>query len=217
MMPIVLPPPAIIARIANVDVTRLGDVLHFTAGLHVDADGAPRAYHPDDHSGLDKLANGRASIVRDGGTPIIQGSHDPAPGYFVSATSLADRSYREGMQRRYVDASRVPYVALPPQLVATRLHPEHPVHVGDLAWVRCGARESWAIVADVGPADAIGEGSIALAEALAIPASPRRGGCDGGVEYWIFVNSFCRPVRWPRDDGANAARRLAESMGILTR
>jgi hypothetical protein len=55
--------------------------------------------------------------------------------------------------------------------------------LGDLAVVFNGKNGKIvnAIYADVGPSNKIGEGSIALAEALAIPSSPRTGGVSSGV------------------------------------
>src|SRR6266436_10005109 len=71
----------------------------YKSGLAIDADGAFRAYHPNDRLGLDSLAhaghqghwwalvteNGKAS-----GRPVVQGKSDPAPGYYVSMTALYD-------------------------------------------------------------------------------------------------------------------------------
>src|SRR5262252_6322375 len=87
-------------RIGNSNIyTHTDDELGFfyKAGLNVDADGSPHAYHPDGISGLDYLGNaGRpghwwALVTDDGkpsGNPIIQTANDPAPGFYVSTTSL---------------------------------------------------------------------------------------------------------------------------------
>ncbi|MEZ4386401.1 MAG: glycoside hydrolase family 75 protein [Candidatus Krumholzibacteriia bacterium] len=64
-------------------------------------------------------------------------------------------------QDRYVDAERVPYIVLPRGL------PERfGIALGDLAAVRYRGRTVFAVFADVGPADRLGEGSIRLAELL---------------------------------------------------
>ena len=82
------------------------------------ADGAPNAYHPD-NSGLDDLSNagtpGRwEGLAKDAdGEPIIQGPNDPFPGYYVSATALADRTKPVNDPTRYVDASKIPFIVLP--------------------------------------------------------------------------------------------------------
>lgn len=168
--------------------------LWFRAGLAIDADGSPRAYHPDDE-GLDFLANaGRPgnwwALVVDGeGEPIVQGPDDPAPGYYVSTTSLIDRRRPEADPRRYVDAEAVPFVVLPPELRVGEQATG--VELGDLALVvdlESGAR-SFAIFADVGPRRSIGEGSMALADALGLPSNPRRGGKAGGLAYLIWPGS----------------------------
>lgn len=47
----------------------------------------------------------------------------------------------------------------------------------------------YAVYADVGPANKIGEGSIALAAALGIPSSPKTGGTAHGIIYIVFPGS----------------------------
>ena len=66
--------------------------------------------------------------------------------------------------------------------------------MGDLAVVLRGDRYEYAVCADLGPRDKLGEGSIALAKALDIPHDPRRGGTSRGVFYLVFPGSR---VRWP--------------------
>ena len=75
--------------------------LVYQAGLAVDADGAYRAYHTDNRLGLDSikhashLGNWWALATDTGepsGHPVVQGKNDPAPGYYVSITSLYDAS-----------------------------------------------------------------------------------------------------------------------------
>lgn len=169
--------------------------LTFTAGMTIDADGSPRAYHPENR-GLDHLANagrpgrwwGLATDAR--GEPLVQRPGDPAPGYYVSTTALIDARFPAGDPRRYVDSERVPFIAVPPQLRGEG------VKLGDLVAVRnerTGATV-WAVVADIGPRDHLGEGSIRLAESLGINADARRGGAGSGVTYTVFPGS--RPA-WP--------------------
>ena len=76
-----------------------GTAFFYIGGMAIDADGAPTAYHPNGTSGLDALGNaGRPgnwwALVTDtgtsAGTPVIQGAADPAPGFYVSTTSLHD-------------------------------------------------------------------------------------------------------------------------------
>jgi hypothetical protein len=180
--------------IAGRSVHRLpGGAIGFLAGLHIDADGAPRAYHPDSARGLDRLANaGRPghwwALVTDtgtaSGTPIVQGPEDPAPGFHVSTTSLVDPRHPLRDPRRYVDAATIPYLALPPAAVRA-----WGVALGDLAAVHDPRTDTTAlaIVADIGPADALGEASIALADALALPSDPRLGGVEPPrIAYVLF-------------------------------
>jgi hypothetical protein len=169
----------------------------YQGGLAIDADGSPNAYHPED-KGLDFLANaGKPGnwwgiATEDGkssGKPVVQGPGDPAPGYYVSTTSLEDQTKPVTSPARYVDSGKVPYVVLPPQLTA----PKTPggARLGDFAAVvntRTG-QVAYALVADKGPKDKLGEGSIALAEALGIASSPKKGGTGKGVAYVVFPGS----------------------------
>jgi hypothetical protein len=171
------------------------DAFFFEAGMAIDADGSPRAYHPlnigldDNRHGKD--ASGRwVGVVLGNGKPYVQGPHDPAPGYYVSATSLYDPAKPLTDPARYVDSEKIPYLALPGQV----MHPsgicirDAKACLGDLAVVlnRNNGRVSYAILADRAPHSQIGEGSIALAEALGVNPDPRNGGNGDGIRYLIF-------------------------------
>jgi hypothetical protein len=86
--------------------------------MTIDADGAPNAYNPDD-TGLDELANAGTAARWNGiitdrdGNPLVQKESDPFPGYYISCTSLSDTRKRFTDPTAYVDASKIPYVALP--------------------------------------------------------------------------------------------------------
>ena len=163
----------------------------YESGMTIDADGAPNAYHPD-NTGLDDLANagtpGRwEGLAKDAdGEPIIQGPDDPFPGYYISATALADRSKPYNDPTRYVDASKIPFVVLPGGM-ARQLG----ARPGDFAAVfnQRNGKSSYAIFGDVGPYDRIGEGSVALAENLGIRSDARNGGARGGILYLVFPGS----------------------------
>jgi Fungal chitosanase of glycosyl hydrolase group 75 len=167
----------------------------YKSGMAIDADGAFRAYHPNDRLGLDSLAhaghrgNWWALVTDNGktnGHPVIQGQSDPAPGYYVSTTALYDPdNHNPRDPHRYVDAGKVPYVVLHPKAL------KH-ARLGDFATVVNfqNGKISPAIVADESaPNLPVGEGSIALAEALGIDSSPRNGGKDGAVAYLIYPGS----------------------------
>jgi hypothetical protein len=160
----------------------------FVSGMTIDADGAPGAYNPDD-TGLDELANAGAPAHWDGivtdrdGNPSIQQESDPFPGYYVSCTSLSDETKKFTDPTRYVDASNIPYIVLP-QEVADR----GGARLGDIAVVMNlrNGKSSFAIYADIGT---LGEGSVALADALGIWSDARHGGESDGILYLLFPGS----------------------------
>ncbi len=167
----------------------------YKSGLAIDADGAFRAYHPSDRLGLDSLAHAGHrgdwwALVTDNGKtsgrPVVQGKSDPAPGYYVSTTALYDPNNPNTRDpHRYVDATTIPYIVLHPKAL-------NHARLGDFATVVNfqNGKISAAIVADESAPDLpVGEGSIALAEALGINSSPRHGGKDGGVAYLIYPGS----------------------------
>ena len=160
----------------------------FVSGMSIDADGAPNAYSPDD-TGLDELANAGTPAHWDGivadlqGNPLIQQEGDPSPGSYISCTSLSDKTKKFNDPTGYVDASKIPYVALPAE-VANR----GGARLGDFAFVMNlrNGKSSFAIYADIGT---LGEGSVALANALGIPSNARRGGVADGILYLLFPGS----------------------------
>jgi hypothetical protein len=168
-----------------------GNAFFFEAGMTIDADGAPNAYHPD-NTGLDDLANAGApgrweGLAKDEfGEPYVQGPNDPFPGYYVSSTALTDRTKSPNDPARYVDSTRIPFVVMP-----SRMARGIGMRPGDFAVVfnlRNG-QSSYAIFGDVGPSDRIGEGSIALAQNLGIHSDARNGGTRRGIAYLIFPGS----------------------------
>lgn len=177
----------------NVPIGRLrgNTAFFYESGMTIDADGAPNAYHPD-NTGLDDLANagtpGRwEGLAKDpDGEPYVQGPDDPYPGYYISATALADRSKPPNDPSRYVDASRIPFIVLPGGM-ARQLG----ARPGDFAaaFNQRNGKSSYAIFGDVGPFDRIGEGSIALAENLGIRSDARNGGARRGILFLVFPGS----------------------------
>lgn len=163
------------------------------SGFMIDADGAPRAYHKDSSKALDHLANGGKpgnwwALVTDNkkkdGNPLVQKETDPAPGYYISMTSLEDKSKNYADPKRYVDSATIPYIAAP-----STLAPDF--RLGDIALVinKRNNKKCYAIFADYGPKNKIGEGSIYLAEQLDIRSSPKNGGTDSNIVYILFKNS----------------------------
>ena len=178
-------------RKQDLPVLRVNGGVLFTAGMTIDADGAPNAYGPKNR-GLDFTANARgrggwvALVTNTKGRPVIQRT-GPYRGYYVSTTSLQQQNISDPRNpRKYLDATRIPYIALPPDF--TRMFG---INLGDLAVVVNveNGRTAYAIFADVGPRGKIGEGSIALANKLGIPSNPRHDSALNGVTYLIFPGS----------------------------
>jgi len=167
----------------------------YQSGMAIDADGAYRAYHPKSRLGLDSIEHAGSpgrwwALATDtgepDGRPVIQGKNDPAPGYYVSMTSLFDSSIAdERNPRRFVDAATIPYVVLPPEGL------KH-AKLGDFATVVNleNGEVAGGIVADESaPELPMGEGSIALAEMLGIDSDARTGGIARGVAWVIYPGS----------------------------
>jgi hypothetical protein len=185
----------------------------FTAGARLDGDGAngqfgsDPCYAPKSYSGttLDALANAGGpgnwfGVVTDtgknSGTPVVQGSGDPCPGAFISATALHllgsdGKALPNSSPFKYVDSATVAYVVVPPLIIS------------GVAGVVLGCRavvtntrngqSVEAVVADVGPSAKIGEISVACAKAIGVPAGEgathpaNSGGTDDRiVQYQIF-------------------------------
>lgn len=201
-------------QVGGASVFVRGRLLTFDSGFTIDADGDPRAYHPGDWGprradrtllGLDAPENAASREGRSaarpspgnwpgvvatgpegGQMPLVQSGQAPAQphaGFWISKTSLQDARYPAQDVRRYVASSEVPYLAVAPELLKLG------VNLGDLARVTYEGRSAFALVADVGPAGRLGEGSILLAQRLGIPSSARSGGVRGGVRYEVVLGS----------------------------
>lgn len=205
----------------NTELRRTGDQKAYfwiTSRTAIDADGAPKAYHPDDvdkpcgatGAGLDCPANAGypntswwpTVLAKDpvnAGKAFIQPS-GPAKGFYVSKTALQDSG--NGNERdtlRYVDAATIPYVVFPKpfyKLAGTG-------KLGDLgiAYHLQTQKKTAFIVADIGPDEPLGEASIALFQALGgNNPNPRTGSgvATGMVLYLVFPRSVDqRAQKWP--------------------
>src|SRR5205807_6172440 len=115
-----LPLPELFAlKDRNLPVLKLSGAVMFTAGMTIDADGAPNAYGPKNR-GLDFTANARgatgwvALVTNTKGRPVVQKT-GPYRGYYVSTTSLLQQNITDPRNpKKYLDATRIPYIALPP-------------------------------------------------------------------------------------------------------
>lgn len=185
-------------RISGVDVDRSfikdKEIVSWTAGMMIDADGSPQAYHPIDKKGLD--AHSSAGYPNGGWRSIlaaktklspayVQKEGDEAPGFFVSKTSYEHSDFNYLDTHRYVNASTVPYIVVPPQIRSRA----NGVVLGCAGTITYKGKTIKALVADIGPKFKIGEASIFAAMLLGIKSSPRTGGIDSHeVEYKIFPN-----------------------------
>ena len=176
----------------------------YMSKMAIDADGSPDAYHPDPSKGLDSLSSAgfgkscNVLVCKVDGQPkkgYITIPSGPFQGFFVSMSTLNDKSKKREDHERYVSATHVPYVAIAGS-VAKKLK----MVPGDLAFainLKNGQR-SGAIFADIGTENTLGEASIALAEKLKVPSSPKTGGAGYQVFYVVFPNTKTTPP-WPRD------------------
>jgi hypothetical protein len=211
------------AFIGGVPVFVGGSSLYWIGAAAVDADGAPNAYCLDDDSlGLDDIRNakdkhgGWVGILTKDGTPTgepIRQKDGPFVGFPISPTSLVDKGAAGAA--RYVDATRVSYIAVPPELRVLG------VRFGDMSMVvrRGTGGCTHAIVADGGPHGKLGEVSIKCADSLCFPSSPRDGGLGGhNLLTVVFPGSFATP-RWPRteEDMATQAAALFAAWSGLAR
>ena len=201
-----------------------------TSHKAVDADGAPRAYHPND-TGLDFLANAgypntnwwNSVLVPDPQHPAkayVQPSGD-AKGYFVSMTALRKVGGDPLDTATYVDSTRVPYVVIPSGF-ENLPNVAKQGDVGFATHIPSGKTTAF-IVADAGGGNdaKLGEGSIALFQALGgNNPNPRNGAGvpQGAIQYILFPGSRPAPVeRWPRtqpDIEAQVQQLLAATPGI---
>ena len=188
----------------------------YKAGMSIDADGAPNAYHPAD-TGIDFLANAGnpgdwwALVTDSSGNPVTQKTGDPFPGFFISTTALEDTTKDRTDPLRYVDSGKVPYIVLP----GNSLIAGTGAKLGDFVAVLNGknGKFSYAIYADVGPKDELGEGSIALSKALGhnpFIGSKVRSSIDDNILYVVFPGSRKSTTPWSSSESATDIDREAE-------
>jgi hypothetical protein len=168
--------------------------VYWTGEMTVDADGSPRAYGPPGTKPLDFLANaGYANdpnnwwgIATDtgeyDGNPVVQGSRDPYPGYYVSTTAYVVPGYKHTDPRRYLNSETVFFGVVPGNVrKATR---------GICKGCKCriidkkkrlGALDC--VIGDVGPADHMGEASMAVCKYFKLNPNPKKGGSSDKTRF----------------------------------
>ncbi len=163
--------------------------VHWECGAAVDADGANgqngnKFAYRKDNRGLDALANAgypnkswRDVLIVD---PNTDSPADDGNGNWYSGTTYSWKG--RPLETRYVDSTAVPYVVTNPHVRAKAKG----VVIGCKTRVTYKNKTVDAVVADVSGGNDIGEMSIAAAQLLGIPSSPRHGGVDSGVtfEFW---------------------------------
>jgi len=145
--------------------------------MDVDVDGAPTAYGPKEKPTLDYLKNARLEgkpwkpivgyLTEDDPphAPVVQGPHDPAPGYYISQTAYTDKARTDERDvLRYVDATKINYVVL------GKAAKKRGARLGDFVAVysRRTHKAAFGIVADDGNPSG-DEGSLHLLQALGYP------------------------------------------------
>jgi len=219
----------IIGNIKGSDIVEEDDgSVIFTAGAQLDGDGAngqfgePPCYAPKSYAGktLDVLANAGGpgnwfGVVTDTGEedghPVVQGSGDPCPGAFVSATSLHlpgkdGKPLPRSSPFKYVDSATVPFVVVPPMIIRGVAG----VVMGCRAVVTNtkNGKSVEAVVADGGPSNKLGEISLACAKAIGVRAGEgsthpaNSGGVDADshiIHYRLFpgVAAMVNGVTYP--------------------
>ena len=161
--------------------------------MDVDVDGAPNAYGPPGKKALDTLQNAHylnhankeivGYLTDEHKRPILQGSNDPFPGYYISQTAFADpENPNERDPRRYVDACKINYV------VRGEVARRRGVKVGDFVSVysKRTHKSVFAIVGDTGNPTG-DEGSLHLLQDLGYPF---HNGMDDSVEKPEIVIRF---------------------------
>ncbi|MBI4519151.1 MAG: hypothetical protein HY699_25450 [Deltaproteobacteria bacterium] len=144
------------------------------------------------------------------GVPIIQGDTDPKPGYFVSTTALRQPNEDPRSPQAQLDSNTVPFAVIPRGWQSTgRLGPK----LGDfgVAHRRSNGKLAYFVVGDVGPRNKLGEGSVALHQALGNDPfvmrfgvrRARRGIGGRDVVYLLFPGSA---VQGERLDAASIER-----------
>lgn len=172
----------------NIYRDEMGAVL-YKSGCTINADGSPHAYAPDNSglSALDWLANAGSPgnwwgiAVDSQGRPYLQAPWHPAPGFYVSTTALFNPDYPSDHPYRYVDSERYCFSVLP----------------GGQGWAKLGdvglalnletGDNMYFALADIGPKDQIGEGSMLLGRCLGLNPSPKTGGTSKKIISWVIL------------------------------
>lgn len=100
-----------------------------------------------------------------------------------------------------LDAAALPYVVVPGKSSLFDFAAAG-VRMGSVVAVIYKDRVVYGVVGDIGPKDAIGEASYAMAKALGINPNPKNGGADSGVTYIAFTGTAA--IAAPIEDAQRA-------------
>ncbi|MCP2167357.1 peptidoglycan-binding protein [Goodfellowiella coeruleoviolacea] len=172
-----------------------------SAGLYAERSGGSRT--------IPVCATGNAVHWRSGMTIDCDGqrtehcnaSTDP---YWQNSTAWAQSDGKP------LNAEKLPYIVVP-GITSTWSYARSGITGGTVAAVVYQGRVAYAVVGDVGPGGAIGEGSYALAKALGINPSPSSGGVSGKVvDYILFPGVKASPIENGADAVAKGQRAAAD-------
>lgn len=173
------------------------------------------------------------AMATDGaGIPLIQGAADPKPGYFVSTTALKQPAQSPRTPQAQLDSNAVPFAVIPGNWQSTG-NPGPKLGDFGVAYRRSNGKLTFFIIGDTGPRNKLGEGSVALHQALGNDPFVMRFGVRrarqgiGGrdVVYLLFPNSarpgeridadFIERVAGPRLEAFGGIDRLKECASAL--
>lgn len=168
-----------------------------TVSMTINVDGAPTSYGPDSSKALDHELNAHVGARASGkvvgyltdqkGKPIVQGSNDPAPGFYISQTAYVDRNNpNERDPRRYVNAAEINYTLWAAKAKSAG------VKKGDFCVVHSLRTNHtvYAIVGDAGNSTGA-EGSLALLQRLGYAVKNGKAGGEDSKKIVVryFANS----------------------------
>jgi hypothetical protein len=154
------------------------------------------------------------------GAPLIQGNTDPKPGYFVSTTALKQPGQSSRTPQAQLDSNTVPFAVIP----TTWQRSDQPgPRLGNfgVAYRRSNGKLAYFVIGDTGPRNKLGEGSVALHQALGNDPFVTRNGVRralkgiGGrdVLYLLFPDSAQTGERLDAASIEHMARPLLDRFG----
>jgi hypothetical protein len=158
------------------------------------------------------------------GEPIIQGERDPKPGFFVSTTALKQPGEDRRTPQAQLDSNTVPFAVIPRTWQSTRVPGPRLGDVG-VAYRRSTDKLAFFVIGDIGPRDKLGEGSVALHQALGNDPfvmrfgvrRARRGIGGRDVTYVIFPGSAQSGQRFDAASIERSAKPMFDRFGGMER